>query len=406
MRAARETVIHHARRVKHHPMGLPAVLFVVLAICGVAALYLALRGGTPQLALRPNDSYIARLNIDGKVQSIPTRAKTVGEFIKREKIPVGSRDRVEPSQDEMIVGDNFRVNVYRAEPVVVVDGGAETHATAAAGSPRSAVAQAGVHLYNEDNVSAEPTSNFVVQGSLGERISIDRATQIQLDLYGTAHDVHTRAQTVSELLKRRGVVLGKDDTVQPAMETPLVAGLKVAVIRNGIQTITVEEDVAPPTKTVIDASLSFGTQAVRQEGSPGRASRTYEINIQNGKEVSRRLLQSVTIKEPVERIVARGNTTNIPGDKVSVMAAAGISPDDYAYVDYIFSRESRWNAAAMNAGGCGGLGQACPAGKLANVCPGWQSDPVCQTRFFTGYAVGRYGSWQGAYNAWLSKHWW
>jgi hypothetical protein len=78
------------------------------------------------------------------------------------------------------------------------------------------------------------------------------------------------------------------------------------------------------------------------------------------------------------------------------MAAAGISPDDYAYVDYVFSRESHWNAAAMNAGGCGGLGQACPAGKLAAVCPGWQSDPVCQTRFFTGYAVGRYGSWAGA----------
>jgi hypothetical protein len=88
------------------------------------------------------------------------------------------------------------------------------------------------------------------------------------------------------------------------------------------------------------------------------------------------------------------------------MAAAGISQSDYAYVDYIFSRESRWNAAAMNAGGCGGLGQACPAGKLAAVCPAWQTDAVCQTKFFSGYAIGRYGSWQGAYNAWLAKHWW
>ncbi|MGB4967606.1 MAG: ubiquitin-like domain-containing protein [Candidatus Saccharimonadales bacterium] len=406
MSVAKEKIIHRAHQVKHHPMGLPVVLFVILAVCAVAAVYLALRGGTPQLALRPNDSYIARLNIDGQIKTIPTRAKTVGDFIAREKIPVGPRDRVEPAATETIVGDNFRINVYRAEPVTVIDGAKRVQAVTAAGSPRNAVTQTGLVLYNEDRVSAAPTSNFVTEGSLGERLTIDRATAIQLDLYGTLHDVHTRSKTVAELLKRRGVVLGKDDTVQPAAETTLTPGVKVAVIRNGIQVITVEEDVAPPTKTVVDASLSFGTQAVRQEGSAGRASRTYEINNQNGKEVSRRLLQSVTIKEPVERIVAKGNTTYIPSDKMSVMAAAGISPDDYAYVDYVFSRESHWNAAAMNAGGCGGLGQACPAGKLAAVCPGWQSDPVCQTRFFTGYAVGRYGSWAGAYNAWLSKHWW
>jgi len=406
MSKLREKSSYHVRRVKEHPVGLPVVLFFVLALCAFAAVYLAMRGGTPQLALRPNDSYIARLSIDGKVQSIPTRAKTVGQFIEQERVPVGPRDRVEPDAGEMIAGDNFRINVYRAEPVVIIDAGAEVHAIAASGTDRAAVTQAGVRLHNEDRVAADPTENFVVQGSLGERLTIDRATALHLELYGKPFEVYTRAKTVADLLKNRGVVLSKDDTVEPALDTVLTSGAKIAVIRNGIQVITVDEDLAPPTKTVIDPSLSFGAQAVRQEGAPGRVTRTYEINIQNGKEVGRRMLQSVTTKEPVERIVARGNTTNIPGDKVAVMAAAGISPSDYAYVDYIFSRESRWNAAAMNAGGCGGLGQACPAGKLARVCPAWQSDPVCQTQFFTGYAVGRYGSWGGAYNAWLTKHWW
>lgn len=406
MTANREKSVRRIQRVKEHPMGLPVVLFVVLAVCGLLAVWLAMRGGTPQLASRPNDSYIARLNIDGETKAIPTKAKTVGEFIQLESIPVGPRDRVEPDAHEPIVGDNFRINVYRAEPVVVIDGATETHGTAAAGSNRMAVEQAGVKLHNEDSIAVIPTYNFVVQGSLGQRLTVNRATPIQLDLYGKTYSVFTRAKTVADLLKKRGVVLGKDDTVQPGKTTVLEAGIKVSVIRNGIQVITVEEDLAPPIKTIMDASLSFGAQAVRQEGTPGKVTRTYEINIQNGKEVSRRLLQSVTTKEPVERIVARGSTSNIPSDKVAVMAAAGISADDYAYVDYIFSRESRWNAAAMNAGGCGGLGQACPAGKLANVCPGWQSDPVCQTRFFSGYAIGRYGSWAGAYNAWLSKHWW
>ncbi|QQS18580.1 G5 domain-containing protein [Candidatus Saccharibacteria bacterium] len=103
--------------------------------------------------------------------------------------------------------------------------------------------------------------------------------------------------------------------------------------------------------------------------------------MQNGEEVSRKLLQSVVTVQPVERVVAKGNTVNIPDDKQAVMVAAGISQGDFAYVDYIFSRESRWNAAATNAGGCAGLGQACPGAKVINACANWQTNAVCQTQF-------------------------
>lgn len=394
-----------AGAVKRHPFGLPAVLFVSLLFLSAAATFIALKRDTPQLSFSPSDNYIVRVTVDGDRKTIPSPAKTVGEFIKAESIPVTSDDRIEPALDAPITGDNFLINVYRAVPIVVVDKGVERHTTVAAGSPRGAVAAAGVQLHNEDIVMPEPTINFTTQGSLAERYIVSRAAEINLDLYGKSYTLFTRVTTVGELLKKRGVTLGKDDTVNLALDTPLTAGMKVAVVRNGIQVVTVDEDVAPPVRTVIDVSLSFGSQAVRQEGSAGKVTRTYEINIQNGKEVGRRLLQSVTIKEPVERIIAKGNTVNIPDNKIAVMAAAGISPNDYAYVDYIFSRESRWNAAAVNAGGCSGLGQACPGSKLAAACPGWQSDPVCQTRFFSGYA-SRYGGWQGAYNAWTTKHWW
>lgn len=394
-----------AGAVKRHPFGLPVVLFFVLLLLSTVGIAVALRRDTPQLSFRASDNYIVRVTVDGERKEIPSPANTVSEFIKAENIPVTSDDRVEPALDAPITGDNFLINVYRAVPVVIIDRGTEIHTTVAAGSPRGAVAAAGVQLHNEDQVISEPTINFITQGSLAERYIIDRANEISLDLYGRPYTLYTRATTVGDLLKKRGVKLGKDDTVNLNSETPITAGMHIAVVRNGIQVVTVDEDVAPPIRTVIDLSLSFGSQAVRQEGSAGKVTRTYEINIQNGQEVSRRLLQSITVTEPVERIVAKGNSVNIPENKIAVMAAAGISPSDYAYVDYVFSRESRWNAAAVNAGGCTGLGQACPGSKLAAVCPGWQDDPVCQTRFFSGYA-SRYGGWEGAYNAWIRKHWW
>lgn len=394
-----------ARRLGAHPAGLPVALFVLLvAVSGAIFVFASQRGVVADFVAR--DHVIAIVSYDGKRRTIPTSAKTVSDLLQMLDVRLGHGDRVEPALDTPVAQDNILVNVYRSVPVAIHDGGNTTLTHSAGATPRSIVAQAGMPLYGEDHVSAIPTENFVLQHSLGHQVVIDRATPLNFALYGNLLTVHTQATTVGELLREKNVKLSKDDSVKPALDAPLVPNMQVAVVRNGVQVITVTEDVPAPVQNVIDMSLSFGSQAVRQEGSPGKTVKTYQVNIQNGEEVSRTLLQSVTTVQPVTRIVAKGNTVNIPADKQSVMAAAGISPSDYAYVDYVFSRESHWNAAAVNAGGCSGLGQACPGSKLASACPNWQTDAVCQTKFFTGYAVGRYGSWQGAYNAWVNKHWW
>lgn len=71
---------------------------------------------------------------------------------------------------------------------------------------------------------------------------------------------------------------------------------------------------------------------------------------------------------------------------------------------FIYMKESGNNPQARNAGGCLGLGQACPGSKLLAVCP--TLDYACQDAFFTNYAVSRYGSWEGALAFWQSHHWW
>lgn len=85
------------------------------------------------------------------------------------------------------------------------------------------------------------------------------------------------------------------------------------------------------------------------------------------------------------------------------MAAAGIAQSDWQYVDYVVSRESGWNPNATNSssGACG-LVQALPCSKV----PGNGYNPVDNLRWATGYATGRYGSWAGAYNFWVTNHWW
>lgn len=83
---------------------------------------------------------------------------------------------------------------------------------------------------------------------------------------------------------------------------------------------------------------------------------------------------------------------------------AGIARADWGYVDYIVQRESGWNPNAVNpsSGACG-LVQIMPLHTEAyRTC----KDPIANLRWADNYAKGRYGSWSGAYNFWLSNHWW
>lgn len=123
--------------------------------------------------------------------------------------------------------------------------------------------------------------------------------------------------------------------------------------------------------------------------------------------VGRTLIQEVVIQQPVTQIVARGKAFNIDNDKASVMRAAGIAESDFPNVDYIVKKESRWNVTARNtSSGAYGLCQSLPGSKMASAGSDWETNPVTQLRLCSGYATGRYGSWKGAYDAWVSKGWW
>jgi hypothetical protein len=86
------------------------------------------------------------------------------------------------------------------------------------------------------------------------------------------------------------------------------------------------------------------------------------------------------------------------------MSAAGISPSDYQYVDFIVSRESGWRPNATN-GSTWGLCQALPGSKMASAGPDWQTNPVTQLKWCDSYAQGK-GGWRASYEFWQANHWW
>jgi uncharacterized protein YabE (DUF348 family) len=407
------------RRWHEHPWGLPITVFVGLLAAGGLTLFILTK--THTTAFHPDTSHIVLIKHDHQTETVPTREDTVGALLKKLDLPIGARDRVEPSLDTAIVQDNFRINIYRAVPVTITDGSNVTTTFSAAATSRSVVTEAGIPLYPEDGVVAAPAQNLVAQQSVGESIVIDRSVPLTLNDYGTVLSIRTHAKTVAGLLENKGIGVEPQDTVIPGLDTPITANMQVFVTRKGTRIVSETQPVAAPEQTVTDASLSFGTTAVRQQGSDGSQVLTYQINTENGVEVGRTLLQTVVTVPPVPRIIARGQAVSIPADKQAVMRQAGISENDYKYVDYIASHEGGWcptkiqgthncpgymSPSDVPAHGGYGIFQATPGSKMASAGSDWATSAVTQIRWATGYAVARYGSWGGAYDHWTTHHNW
>lgn len=291
------------KQLHKHPVMVPVVTFFVLSVITFAALVI-----NRQRVIIPSDSHIVLLSYDKKHQTLPTRAETVGEFLQNSDIKLAEGDVVEPAAETLIVQDNFKVNVYRAKPVAIIDNGRKTYALSAAATPRSIAKQVGLEVYPEDRVNARPTENFLRDGTLAEQVSIERAVPANLNLYGTSVAIRTHAKTVGELLKEKSITVAETDEVQPAAETKLTADAQIFLIRKGTKIVSEEKEIPMPVETINDPSLASGTIAIRQKGSPGKKVVTYQIELKNNQEVARKQIQEVVNVQPVKQIVAKGNT--------------------------------------------------------------------------------------------------
>lgn len=401
---------------RSHVYRRPYIVPILGLLMGVAIVggVLIAKGGQ---VLHPSESHVVFLTDNGVEKTLDTRSATVGDLVKKLPLHLISQDVVEPSLDTPIVQDNFRVNVYRARPVTVIDGTNKIVTLTAQKSPRVVAQDSGVTVYPEDTVTFSPGS--IANNVIGEQVDINRATPLQLELYGTPLTVRTHTKTVADMLKEKNIKLDPKDTVTPALTTPITANLAVSVVRNGVHTVTVEIPIDPATQYVNDSSLSFGATAIRQSGAAGKKAVTYQIDVEGGVEVSRIVIQESIVQPAVPQIVAVGTIIDITGDKTAVMAAAGISSSDYGYVDYIISHESGWcytkaqgehycptypdNAYTSNGYG---LCQATPGYKMASAGGDWATNPLTQLHWCSGYARDRYGSWYSAYSHWLNYHNW
>jgi len=112
-------------------------------------------------------------------------------------------------------------------------------------------------------------------------------------------------------------------------------------------------------------------------------------------------------RTPTPKPKSRPRATPLPdtvaGARQYVKNAIGLT--QYNCIDYIFTRESKWNPTAGRVTGAYGIPQAFPGSKMATFGANWRTSPLTQVKWGIWYVNTRYGSACKALAFWKAHGW-
>ncbi|OQP03490.1 DUF348 domain-containing protein [Geobacillus sp. 44B] len=241
------------------------------------------------------------LTANGKKQEIRTHAKTVKEVLEEQNIKPRKEDYVYPSLDTPIT-DDLNIVWEASKKVTLTIDGKEQEIWTTAKDVAELLNSQHIKIGKYDKIA--PALNTKIKK--GMEVNVEKAFPVRLNVGGKQQQVWATSTTVADFLKQQGVQLDKLDRVEPSLHENIKENMTINVIKVKKVTDVVEEPVEFAVVTKQDATLPKGERRVIQPGEKGLVAKTYEIVLENGKEVSRKLIATKTIKKSETRIVAIG----------------------------------------------------------------------------------------------------
>lgn len=278
------------------------------------------------------------VNLDNTRIELKTKKGTVREVLIANDIPFSADDRVEPGLDAKVRGGET-INIYKAREITIVD---------------------------------------------GETTTVRKTTY----------------RKVEDILKELNITLGEKDTVTPELSSEVAEVDTIKILRTGTTTETKTEAIKFETKEEKDDSKYVDEKVTKVEGKDGQKEVTYNVVLENGKEVSRTVASEKVLTEATVQVVVVGTkqrpvatqaqatqqvaqaAVSAPGGSVVLSngntagAAGAAAAQEMARRtgvpastwETIIARESNGQVGARNASGASGLFQTMPGwGSTATV---------------------------------------
>lgn len=310
---------------------------------------------------------------DGDRIQYRTHSRTVGELLTELGISVNSNDRIllngETSELSTALGTEefaqasrtvatrgprdapvttrpspVRITIQRAVPITIIDEGLPTTVLSTARSVGEALLDQDVPLYLGDRVN--PGLETPVTADL--RVYIKRSKPVSIVVDG--REIHTRTlgDTVSDVLQEEGVTLKGKDYADVSLDAKVTNDMTIRVARVIEDWIVEAEPIAYQTIWKPDPNLELDQRRVDQPGAEGVKKRRLRITYTDGVETARAQEEEWVEVPPTSRIIAYGTKVVLrelqtPAGTVRywrhlrvlatsyTAATAGKSPDHPAY---------------------------------------------------------------------------
>ncbi|MGH2654163.1 MAG: septal ring lytic transglycosylase RlpA family protein [Actinomycetota bacterium] len=242
------------------------------------------------------------LVVDGAPRTVGTLSSSVQGLLEQEGIAVDRYDEVTPGLG-VSLADGMEVQVLLAKEItVLVDEVERTVHVTGGTTVQDVLEQVNVRISRHG--SLEPSRGAEVED--GDVIVYEPAVSVKLAADGRTRDVVTNADDVGRLLDSLGIVLRREDRVQPGSSTALRQGLQVTVVRVSHREVAVQQPIPYGTQIKKSNELMLGVRRVERAGAAGVLKRIYDVTMENGKEVGRSLLRTETVRQPVSEVIVEG----------------------------------------------------------------------------------------------------
>jgi len=299
-----------------------------------------------------------RVFCDGKTYEIGTDNDTVHQAIEKTQCVLQENDVSEPSLNEGIRSKALDIYVYRATPVVVIDGKDVRTVSSGYRDPKDILSSMGIKLYSGDFIKSDvPLPNFN-ESNPRRVITIDRMPEITIVIDGKKKVFRSRGERVGDVLTEAKISLDSNDKVSPTIGTYAHNGQKVVIVRMNKTRRVVNAII--PFRTIVKKNYNMfqGQSRVIRSGSTGMIQRKYYVITKGGRVIKREAISNKVIRRPHNAVVVQGVKPYSHGDLWNLMVQAGkkygVNPADMYSV---MMCESGGGVFAQNSGGYKGLFQ-------------------------------------------------
>ena len=187
----------------------------------------------------------------------------------------------------------------------------------------------GIELGKHD--SAEPGIDTPVNTDM--TIEVIRAVHVHILADGRTSTLATIPITQAEAVAKAGIQLGERDFIENETIFPVTDGQTIHVVRVTQEYEENQREIPFTTERRLDSTLERGITRTIQAGINGQAVDTVAITYYDGEEASRHIVSSETTQEPQLCIVAEGNLTNVSrgGQRIAFQQAYEMQASAYTY---------------------------------------------------------------------------